>query len=156
MTDNKIQILAISSLLNRNLMIPKYQRPYKWKEKNVIQLLEDISESFFANKKSYRIGTIILHNEKKNDRLNVVDGQQRLVTIAIILYFLKLTPPLLKEKFPHATSKNNIKHNFNKIKNWFENWDENNKERYKNYILNNCEVVNIELEDLSEAFQLFD
>lgn len=139
-----------------DLTIPKYQRPYKWKEKNVIQLLEDISHSFFANKTSYRIGTIILHNDSEINRLNIVDGQQRLVTIAIILYYLKSTSTLLEEKFPHSVSKNNIRHNFNKIKNWFENWDDNNKERYKNYILNNCEMVKIELEDLSEAFQLFD
>lgn len=155
MTD-KVQILAISSLLKMELLVPKYQRPYKWKEKNVIQLLEDISDSFFANRKSYRLGTVILHNDKETNRLNIVDGQQRLVTISIVLYFLKFTPSILKEKFPHVTSKNNVKHNFNKIKNWFENWDDNNKERYKNYILNNCEVVKIELEDLSEAFQLFD
>src|SRR5690554_4786650 len=64
------------------LTIPVYQRPYKWTEKNVIQLLEDIFEYVIVKNKEYRIGNIILHSDNATN--NVVDGQQRLTTISLI------------------------------------------------------------------------
>ena len=46
-----------------NLVIPNYQRPYKWTAKNVIQLLDDILDAKKENKETYRVGTLILHHE---------------------------------------------------------------------------------------------
>ena len=37
-----------------NLVIPNYQRPYKWTGKNAIQLLDDIIEAKNQNKETYR------------------------------------------------------------------------------------------------------
>ena len=39
------------------LSIPEYQRPYKWTEKNAIQLLDDIVDAKDANRERYRVGT---------------------------------------------------------------------------------------------------
>jgi signal peptidase I len=47
-----------------NLVIPNYQRPYKWTGKNVIQLLDDIIEAKNENKETYRVGTLILHKNE--------------------------------------------------------------------------------------------
>ena len=72
-----------------NLVIPPYQRPYKWTAKNVIQLLDDIVDAKNSNKETYRVGTLILHQEQNQKgelrRYNIVDGQQR--TSAQLLYF---------------------------------------------------------------------
>jgi hypothetical protein len=159
MAENTIQVesITIRKLFEKNLVIPEYQRPYKWKEKNVIQLLNDIIEALNADKKTYRIGTVILHKEGSN--LNIVDGQQRLVTITLILHFLgehqeKL--PLLKSNFSHIDSKNNIAFNYGSIKNWFNGFNDDQKKELKKYILENCDFIKIELNDISEAFQLFD
>ena len=63
-----------------NLSIPDYQRPYKWQEKNIKQLIDDIIINKEIN--DYRLGTIVLHTENQN--LNIVDGQQRMLTFTLI------------------------------------------------------------------------
>ena len=50
-----------NTLKDIKLMIPNYQRPYKWTAKNAIQLLDDIIEAKNDNKEVYRVGTLILH-----------------------------------------------------------------------------------------------
>ncbi len=153
--DLEIGSMCLQDLFGiNNLKIPVYQRPYRWKEKNVNQLLDDIYENKNKKKQIYRIGTIILH--KVNGEYNIVDGQQRLVTITIILYYLEHEKlPLLKSEFPHNDSKNNIKFNYHVIEKWFQN-HASEKDALKKYLLKNCEFIKIELTDISEAFQFFD
>src|SRR5690606_24771491 len=77
----KSEVISVSKLLQYpNLTIPFYQRPYKWTTKNVIQLVDDII--LHKNKSSYRLVTIVIHEEK--NKLNIVDGQQRTVTLILI------------------------------------------------------------------------
>ena len=76
------------AIKNIELNIPNYQRPYKWTAKNVIQLLDDIIEAKNQNKETYRVGTLILHNNKKNEEkptLDIVDGQQRTISFSLLL-----------------------------------------------------------------------
>ena len=76
---------------NVRLAIPDYQRPYKWTARNAIQLLDDIIEAKNNNKEVYRVGTLILHKEvdaQGNDIYNIVDGQQRTITFALLLLAL--------------------------------------------------------------------
>lgn len=149
-------IVSVGELLKiENLRIPPYQRPYRWTKKNVRQLLEDVLQSMNAGKKNYRIGSVILHNNTTDNVLDIVDGQQRLTTLFLLWnacgksdnYFC----PLSFGTESYAT----IKHNFLFIKAWL---DENvgNKENYLNYILEACDFVKIVVDDLSEAFQMFD
>ena len=95
----KAKIIEISKLLSlNNLVIPDYQRPYKWTIKNVNQLIDDIL--FFKDKKSYRLGTIVLYKETKEgkDSLNIVDGQQRTTTLFLLfLAIQKQKEELLKK-----------------------------------------------------------
>ena len=70
-----------------NFFIPSYQRGYRWGEKQVNELLDDIS-SFSKNKKEedfYCLQPIVVN--KDNDKYRVIDGQQRLTTIYIILKY---------------------------------------------------------------------
>ena len=62
-------------------IIPEYQRPYKWKEDNINKLIKDIKESMETGE--YFIGSIIL--VKNSDGYHVIDGQQRLITLILIL-----------------------------------------------------------------------
>ena len=89
--NNKVNtyVTSLKELLNRNntklpLTIPDYQRPYTWKAKNVIQLLDDVVR--FSKFPEYRIGTIILH--KNGTTLDIVDGQQRIITSLLITRYL--------------------------------------------------------------------
>ena len=86
MDENKEKIIiTVKDLLNiDNINIPEYQRPYKWTIKNVNQLIDDIVS--FSNKSAYRLGTIVFHKEIKEEKetLNIVDGQQRFITITLL------------------------------------------------------------------------
>lgn len=136
------------------LCIPSYQRPYTWQSKNVRQLLNDI-QSAIASQPTYRLGTLIFERDTK--KINIVDGQQRLITIAIILYESgDLTPLLLQAKFPHEQSQSNIKANQLTIRAWLNDLTNDERSAFKTYLLHQCEAVTIELDDLSEAFQFFD
>lgn len=155
MSKEKAKIIKIDDVLNLNLRIPDYQRPYKWTIKHVQQLLDDLLTHFRNQEQVYRIGTVVIHKDGKN--FDIVDGQQRLITLSLLLYYLndekKFTDKsLLDESVAHTLSKSNIINNYNFIK----NYSISHKEAFKNYILEICEMVYVELDDLDEAFQFFD
>lgn len=158
----KIQILSIDELLKHNLIIPNYQRPYKWTEKNVIDLIQDINHSIEESKKytdfTYRIGTILLHKENEENFYNIIDGQQRILTLLLIkLYLLQEKAPqkdLLKSS--SKITQYNLKNNYRIIKEWFSNNDEVYKTEFKTAFESVLEVVVIVVDKLEEAFQLFD
>ncbi len=159
MSEARQQIKKLSELLEiGNLTVPPYQRPYKWSEKNVIQLLEDIFEYVNVKNKEYRIGSIILHNDDKVN--NVVDGQQRLTTISLLLKKLNkdFNALLLNEKYKHTISKNNIVFNYRIIDKWVNTKFGNDeaKMKLKDKILDKCEFVLFTVFKQDEAFQLFD
>ncbi|ELE9684413.1 DUF262 domain-containing protein, partial [Enterobacter kobei] len=49
------QVKKTGMLLEQRLAIPSYQRPYKWQQKHVNQLIDDVLTH--QNKQSYRLGT---------------------------------------------------------------------------------------------------
>jgi len=156
--DNSIaKIIKITALLGlENLKIPNYQRPYKWSRKHVLQLVDDLI--FHQDKNRYSIGTVVLHHEE--NEFNIVDGQQRTVTLSLILHVLGFeegNPLMIKSLNEHllgcSISRKNIQNNYATIKQRLESVD---KEKLKAFILNHCEVVKVILKDLSEAFQFFD
>jgi hypothetical protein len=141
-----------------NLVIPNYQRPYKWTGKNVIQLLDDIFYAKNENKETYRVGTLILHHDK-DGKYNIVDGQQRTITFSLLLKALGADPiSFLGQSLtnnPHNT--HNIPNNFRTLKRRADNIvDDKDKRELLDYIKNNCELIVVITEDISEAFQFFD
>jgi hypothetical protein len=89
--NNLIVMREINKLIKEQFYIPPYQRGYRWDEKQVKDLLDDIYE--FINKPNKKDGEfyclqpiVILRN---GERCEVIDGQQRLTTIAIIQRYLR-------------------------------------------------------------------
>ena len=77
--------LGLASILKQHkLMVPPNQRDYSWTEKEVTTLLQDFARSIGNPDETYFMGTIVTIR-KGNDVLEVVDGQQRLATTAILL-----------------------------------------------------------------------
>lgn len=74
---------------NQLYNIPEYQRGYKWTDKQINQLLDDIEEFETGGDDDlfYCLQNITLILNIEN-LLNVVDGQQRLTTIALLLAYL--------------------------------------------------------------------
>jgi hypothetical protein len=68
-------------------VIPIYQRNYSWDEVEISQLLEDI-KSAAERKDDYYLGNLIV--SKKDDRYDVIDGQQRLTTLYILCKCLSI------------------------------------------------------------------
>lgn len=89
---------TIFDVFERNIYeVPVYQRPYSWEIAQVNVLLDDIFEAFnlpeLEKEEGYFVGSIYLHdkNEKLDGkflRYDVIDGQQRLTTLALLLLSL--------------------------------------------------------------------
>ena len=155
--EEKAKVVKLKEiLLGKDLSIPGYQRPYKWTIKHVQQLLDDLLTHFRNQQQVYRIGTVVIHKYNE-EKLDIVDGQQRLITLSLLLYYLnnekKFTDKsLLDKSVAHTLSESNIINNYNFIK----NYSISDKKAFKKYILEICEMVYVELDDLDEAFQFFD
>jgi uncharacterized protein with ParB-like and HNH nuclease domain len=65
---------------NQKYRIPIYQRNYSWGTKQIETLIDDIKDE----EHGYYIGNLLI-TETNNQFLEVVDGQQRLTTIALLL-----------------------------------------------------------------------
>lgn len=103
------------------LHIPEFQRIYCWEEKNVRKLLEDIFNIRHGN--PYHLGNIII--QFKEDRFDIIDGQQRLVTLALILSELgKNDIPLLEQSFNSNEAKSYVAYNKYIIRNFIEKFIE--------------------------------
>ena len=168
------RIISIFELLkDPTLAIPQYQRPYKWTAKNINQLFSDIA--VHKDKTAYRLGTIVFHKDKEEGKevKNIVDGQQR--TISLMLATIALIKRNEKEKFKQKhlsdamdqlqsarkplsfeseISQTNIYNNYQEIDRLVSH--DSFTEEHINFFLNNCEVVTVTLTDVSEAFQFFD
>jgi hypothetical protein len=151
------EIKKVGEVINTDLKIPNYQRPYRWTEENVRLLLEDIFKSWREGKNSYRIGSVII-NDNKNT-LNIVDGQQRITTILLLLKCLgsEIGRELRSElKYRHRDAKNAIILNKKYIDTWLKENLPKDKESFSKYLIDSCQFVQIKVADLSEAFQMFD
>ena len=73
-------------------LIPDYQRPYAWEEKECQVLWDDIfsfafpgdSYSNFKSGDEYFLGPIVTFKNEQ-DKLEIIDGQQRLTTLMLLL-----------------------------------------------------------------------
>ena len=148
------------------LRIPSYQRPYKWNRKHIRNLFYDLRDAM--GKKEYQIGSVILHENDEyldNDgRLDIVDGQQRLISISLFLHLLddlenyKGAKQLLSSAVFGELSCYHASENYNEWENLTQLVGENQAKDICNFLLENCSVsvITMPQERLSEAFQLFD
>ena len=149
-----------------DLRIPSYQRPYKWNRKHIRNLFYDLRDAM--GKKEYQIGSVILHeNDGYLDNvryLDIVDGQQRLISISLFLHLLddlenyKGAKQLLSSAVFGELSCYHASENYNEWENLTQLVGENQAKDICNFLLENCSVsvITMPQERLSEAFQLFD
>jgi len=91
--ENILELKTINELQEFNFFIPSYQRGYRWSIKEVEELLNDISDFTprlvgNTDEKTWYCLQPIVVKQKENDLFEVIDGQQRLTTIYLILYYL--------------------------------------------------------------------
>lgn len=89
-TRNKAQIvpsqMGMGTILKGNwLKVPPHQREYRWTERHVNRLFEDLQLALTTDDEpQYFLGTIVTIPDQ-NGVLEIIDGQQRLATISILL-----------------------------------------------------------------------
>jgi len=143
-----------------DLRIPSYQRPYKWNRKHIRNLFYDLRDAM--GKKEYQIGSVILH--ENDGHLDIVDGQQRLISISLFLHLLddlenyKGANQLLSAAEFGELSCYHASENYNEWENLTQLVGENQAKDICNFLLENCSVsvITMPQKRLSEAFQLFD
>src|SRR5690606_28863059 len=92
---------VIRSIIDKNYFIPDYQRGYRWKETQVLQLLDDIynfeSKMLDGNEPTwYCLQPLVVKNvssfplkfegDTRKEWFEVIDGQQRLTNIFLIVH----------------------------------------------------------------------
>lgn len=152
---DELKITTIKELFTMDLTLPSYQRPYSWSVKSTNTLFIDTYEAFKDGTSEYRIGSVILH-KASTGKYNIVDGQQRLTTLSILLYCLgEDNQSMLKEKYGKL-SNDNIVTNFGVLYRRTNELLINERQKYKDYLLNQCTIVQIVTDSEQEAFQFFD
>ena len=86
-------IKELLSNKHSDFLIPDYQRPYAWSEDECATLWDDLfafafpnddSEQFNSASDEYFLGPIVTF-KNDNEKLEIIDGQQRLTTIMLLL-----------------------------------------------------------------------
>ena len=169
-TELSSKIIRVYDLLaDQALEIPQYQRPYKWTGKHINQLFSDIA--IHKDKSAYRLGTIVFHRE--GEKKNIVDGQQRTISLLLAARALiqrckakalerrdlqerliELEQVMVNPSFTSEISQKNIHSNYLEVVRIVARADFT--EAHIDFFLNKCQVVAVELADVSEAFQFFD
>lgn len=166
-------VVSLKTLYEQSLSIPDYQRPYKWTEKNVRTLFDDLD--YFVtgitpknrddDRYKYRLGTIVLHKESAEAKKHIVDGQQRTLTFYLIWHALQARKTELnKIRLPEFSldipacriSQENLRRNYDVVVRLLDKPRSKPLEEYIDILLSKCEFVIVELSKLSEAFQFFD
>ncbi len=167
--NNETGAISLSELINdKRFCIPMYQRNYKWNTDVAKKLVEDIV-ACYEEKKGLKksLGLITLYKEKASCNYNVIDGQQRFITLTILLNLLQSETNIqlaferdnenikrsmalsIEENCEECTDVNRINRNRKAMRDVLNNKYNNipiPKKELSNYILNNvimlCSTVN--------------
>ncbi|OSZ74616.1 DUF262 domain-containing protein [Hydrogenophaga sp. IBVHS1] len=85
-TPAALSINQIFGSNNEQYVIPTYQRRYSWKDRQIWELIDDIK--LIENADTHLLGSIVClasHHTAGLNKLELVDGQQRLTTVSILL-----------------------------------------------------------------------
>jgi len=148
----KLGTWNLENVFKQDLTIPDFQRPYSWMKEQVIQLIEDTINAQKEGK-LYLIGNMILY--KNDNKLEIIDGQQRITTLSLVFYFLGEEINFLHNEI-NILSSQRLKDNYTIIKNYFKNFEDSYKDGLKKFLKEKVYITYIVTDDLDEAFILFD
>lgn len=101
-------VMGSKSEVPLNIRIPFYQRPYRWGEKEIKNLLEDFHKN---NNEEYFVGSVVLVGDMATGaKYDVIDGQQRLTTVFLLNYLRFLIQRSRIEAMIDSKSMNLEKH----------------------------------------------
>ena len=158
---------TLRELGERPLAIPEYQRRYCWGPQQVASLLADIEQQLqpaeaTSSQAPLFLGTIILHQEPAEitgTKDQLVDGQQRCLTLVLLLQALGKIEPLavkqlLQAEFPDSQSQQNLAANFRQIERYLATEPGSKWQIEK--LLDRLQFVVISISSIDQAFAFFD
>jgi hypothetical protein len=102
MSDTTICLKPIHDLLGERFFVPSYQRGYRWTKRQVKDLLDDLwefqSKCEDQKKESFYCLQPVVVKKREDGAWELVDGQQRLMTLFILLTVLEPILKLFKKK----------------------------------------------------------
>lgn len=140
------------------LTIPEYQRPYRWGAQQLENLLSDIK----AHKQRtpdlpYYLGSLILHqavhpaDTGNISHLNIIDGQQRITTLALLALVLGDNPLQAGSlSLEHPISQNNVIRNVSWLK------KQNMEELKRTINLNQLQFSLVITQSEDDAYRFFE
>lgn len=80
------ELLSLQTISTKDLgfVIPCYQRPYVWREEEVIKLFDDIRDAYLAKEPHYFIGSVLSALNGDKSEYELIDGQQRTTTLMLL------------------------------------------------------------------------
>ncbi|EIU7558997.1 DUF262 domain-containing HNH endonuclease family protein [Providencia rettgeri] len=80
------ELLSLRAIASKDLgfVIPCYQRPYVWREEEVIKLFDDIRDAYLAKEPHYFIGSVLSALNSDKSEYELIDGQQRTTTLMLL------------------------------------------------------------------------
>lgn len=87
------RVMGLISEINVRFVVPVYQRPYSWGEEQCLQLWDDILHCGRSREETHFTGSIVTMQDGSASpagvaALALIDGQQRITTIALLLVAL--------------------------------------------------------------------
>ena len=147
-----VSAVSVGTLLEQKLRIPEYQRPYRWSPATALQLLDDLSDAQArSNDVPYVLGAVILHEQ--DGWLDVVDGQQRLLTLRMLFAVLK---PDNLQLDGHGEVDTPVLRVWRTLRHRLASLAAPEKARLHNFIRTRCQLVRVVTDDVDEAFRVFD
>lgn len=166
-----VRVVTVGELLDEGLTIPPYQRTYSWGPATALQLFDDIRNAFRAEnaapnalpdaeqaqEPSYVLGAVILHRDNEDVQTHVVDGQQRLLTLTMLLDLLDEVSefPTVVLPIEHEDQAAPVVRVHTELARRVKHMDEPLR-TFADFIRNNCEIIRVETDDADEAFRVFD
>jgi uncharacterized protein with ParB-like and HNH nuclease domain len=183
MVENKLELLTIYDLIKDtpfSFYIPSYQRGYRWTDRQVTDLLEDIFEFTIRRDKVrdefYCLQPVVV--KPKSRSWEVIDGQQRLTTIYLLLKYLnnrlaedyrktlytlqyetrigsgKYLESLASEESQTNVDYFHIHQAYKTIKNWFSN-KQNLVNEFEGALLNSTKIIWYEVNENTDSIDIF-
>lgn len=152
-----LQFASVEEMLGTHapdLRIPDFQRPYSWTPRIAAQLFTDVGEALDSRPgHSYVLGTVILLKRPQESHFEVVDGQQRILTLQLLRALLR------GQRISHLQSGSNPIHQVHReLSRRVSDLESfpGRLEKYRDFLDTKASVLKIVTDDEDESFQFFD
>jgi hypothetical protein len=81
----RVTLNRLFGAIGEQFQVPAYQRPYAWGDDQIDDLWDDLISTL---REGHFLGTIVLTDEDEN-RPQIIDGQQRLITLLLLLSLIR-------------------------------------------------------------------